>query len=74
MERAKVICTFYLNNILKMMLMKNVLLSSSFQNKSKSDEMLIISLGSFGSLNNYNMVIDMKKVLRYNTYIFDHEW
>ena len=58
-----------------MMLMKNVLLSSSFQNKSKSDEMLIISLGSFGSLNNYNMVIDMKKALRYNTYyIFDHEW
>ena len=41
-----------------MMLMKNVLLSYSFQNKSKSDEMLIISLGSFGSLNNYNMVID----------------
>ena len=55
--------------------MKNVLLSYSFQNKSKSDEMLIISLGSFGSLNNYNMVIDMKKALRYNTYyIFDHEW
>ena len=52
-----------------MMLMKNVLLSYSFQNKSKSDEMLIISLGSFGSLNNYNMVIDMKKALRYNKYI-----
>ena len=64
MERAKVICTFYLNNILKMMLMKNVLLSSSFQNKSKSDEMLIISLGSFGSLNNYNMVIDMKEAFK----------
>ena len=43
--------------------MKNVLLSSSFQNKSKSDEMLIISLGSFGSLNNYNMVIDMKEAM-----------
>ena len=54
-----------------MMLMKNVLLSYSFQNKSKSksDEMMIISLGSFGSLNNYNMVIDMKKALRYNTYV-----
>ena len=64
MERAKVICTFYLNNILKMMLMKNVLLSSSFQNKSKSDEMLIISLGSFGSLNNYNMVIDIKEAFK----------
>ena len=47
-----------------MMLMKNVLLSSSFQNKSKSDEMLIISLGVFGSLNNYNMVIDMKEAFK----------
>ena len=32
--------------------------------------MLIIetfSFGSFGSLNNHNMVIDIKKALRYNT-------